>query len=167
MDIALRFYGTVLVVSTMLLLGVASLILFTYFPLQNFWAETIFLFLGLLLFVSAFHEFCHLVALVVTRNQDIVRGLRVSLRTLGIRYEGEVPAEDVALVYLSSLLTVPVASCVFYFLFKRYLLRFLPVELASQVSILIAAISIPLTLVAMNRDDISEWRRLRLAHACV
>ncbi|UCE16210.1 MAG: hypothetical protein JSV12_00915 [Candidatus Bathyarchaeota archaeon] len=89
--------------------------------------------------------------------------MRVSLRTLGIRYEGEMPAEDVALVYLSSLLTVPVASCVFYFLFKRYLLRFLPVELASQVSIIIAAISIPLTYIAMNRDDVSKWRRLRSA----
>lgn len=158
----MRFLGTLLVLSIMLLLGIASLILFmlVHFPRHYLWIEGTLLGVGLFLFISAFHELCHLVALFVTHNQDIVIGLTLSHLVLGIRYEGQVPSRDASMIYLSSLMTLPAGCFAFYLFSIKFWSRFLPAEFALPISIAMALSSLPFTF-AMSKMDISDWRRLR------
>ena len=146
----------------MLLFGVSSLIFFVSanFPLQYFWVEVIFLIVGLFLFMISFHELCHLVALLVIHNQDKVDGLRLSYRVIAIKYEGQVSSKDATMVYLSPLLTIPLAFLTFYWFPQKYLLRFVPIELVLPFSLLMGVGSLPITLL-MSKWDISDWRNIQ------
>ena len=158
----MRFYGTLLAISMMLFLGVGFLIFFvsTNFPLQYFWVEVIFLIVGLFLFMISIHELCHLVALLVTHNQDRVGGLGVSYRVIAIKYEGQVPSKDATMVYLSPLLTAPLAFLAFYWFPQKYLLRFVPIELVLPLSLVMGVGSLLITLL-MSKWDISDWKHIR------
>jgi len=162
LGIKMKFYGTFLIVSIMLLLSVVFLIMYVFinFPAQYFLVEGMFFGVGLFLFILFFHEFCHLIGILITHNQDIVRGLALSYKAVRIRHEGKVPLKDASMVYLSSLITVPVVFIVSYFSSQKLWLNFVLIEFALPMSFVEAIISIPFTL-AMSKWDISDWRRIR------
>ena len=158
----MRFYGTFFVILAMLLVNVIFLIFFLHvrFLMQHVYAGVVFLALCVGFFAVVFHEFCHLIGLLVTHNQDIVRGLSLSYRHFGIRKASEVLSKDASIVYLSSLLTVPVASLASYAISLTYWLRLVPFEPAQLFSISLAVCCLVGTYV-MSQKDISDWKRSR------
>lgn len=156
----MRFCGAFLVVSTMLLFGMFFLMVFPALSMQSIPIGAIICGVGLFFFTTGFHEFCHLIALLITHNHRLVIGLRFSYRFFGIRYAGQVPRENASLIYLLSLLTVPATFLALFWAFLMYLPRFLPIKLALPISIVIAVISVPFAF-AMSKHDISDWKRSR------
>ena len=163
----MRFYGTLLVVLIVMLLGIillifSSVIAFSTQP-SSIFLRMMILSAGIFLFTIGFHEFCHLVGILITHNQSMVRGLVFSWRRdiFGIKYAGQVPQEDASLVYLLGLLTVPATFLIVFCGFLVFLLRFLPFSSALSCSILMALITIPFTLMMSYTHDIKAWKRVR------
>ena len=156
----MRFYGALLVVSIVLLLGIIFLIFSSIisFSTRSISIRMIILIAGTSLFILGFHEFCHLIGILITHNQNIVRGLVFSLRKnhFGIKYAGQVPREDASLIYLLSFLTVPATFLAVFCGFLKFWLSFLPIVPSLLISIVFAIVSVPFTFQMSNKYDIRD-----------